>query len=63
MVELVEDMAGNRKDEMVVVVDGVVVLMVGAQVDTTEKEQMGIRRENNWAAGKKTILALDDRKV
>ena len=57
MVELVE------AEEMVEAVDGVVVLVVGAQVDTTEKEQMGMRRKNNWAAGRKTILEVDDKEV
>ena len=28
--------------------------------DTTEKEQVGIRRKSNWAAGRKTILEADD---
>ena len=28
--------------------------------DTTEKQQMGIRRKSNWAAGRKTILEADD---
>ena len=55
--ELVEDMTEKRE---VVVVDGVVVVVVGAQVDTMEKEQMGMRRKNNWEAGRKTILEADD---
>ena len=29
-------------------------------VDTTENEQMGMRRKNNWEAGRKTILEADD---
>ena len=29
-------------------------------VDTAEKEQMGMRRKNNWEAGRKTILEADD---
>ena len=28
--------------------------------DTTENEQMGMRRKNNWEAGRKTILEADD---
>ena len=29
-------------------------------VDTTENEQMGMRRKNNLEAGRKTILEADD---
>ena len=67
---------GKGEVEAVVVEDGVmvemveaeevvdaVVLVVGAQVDTTEMEQMGIRRENNREAGRKTILEADDKEV
>ena len=35
-------------------------VVVEAVVDTTEKEQMGMRRKNNWEAGRKTILEADD---
>ena len=59
LVELVEDMTEKREVEAAVV-DGAVVVLVGAQVDTTEKEQMGMRRKNNWEAGRKTILQADD---
>ena len=34
--------------------------LVEAVVDTTEKGQMGMRRKNNWEAGRKTILEADD---
>ena len=59
LVELVEDMTEKREVEAAVV-DGAVVVLVGAQVDTTEKELMGMRRKNNWEAGRKTILQADD---
>ena len=59
MVEMVE------AEEVVdaVVVEEAMVLVVGAQVDTMEMEQMGIRRENNREAGRKTILEADDKEV
>ena len=38
----------------------VVEMVVEMVVDTTENEQMGMRRKNNWEAGRKTILEADD---
>ena len=35
-------------------------VVVDAVVDTKEKEQIGIRKKSNWAAGRKTILKADD---
>ena len=35
-------------------------MVVEAVVDTTENEQMGMRRKNNLEAGRKTILEADD---
>ena len=63
MVEMVEAEEVVEMVEAEEVVDGVVVVVVGAQVDTTENEQMGMRRENNWEAGRKTILEADDKRV
>ena len=34
--------------------------VVDLAVDTTENEQMGMRRKNNWEAGRKTFLEADD---
>jgi len=59
---VVEDGVMVEMVEAEEVVDAVV-LVVGAQEDTTEMEQMGIRRENNREAGRKTILEADDKKV
>ena len=46
--------------EVVETVVVVVEMVVAVAVDTTENEQMGMRRKNNWEAGRKTILEADD---
>ena len=52
----------KREVEEVEVVEMVVEVVeaVEAVADTTENEQMGMRRKNIWEARRKTILAADN---